>query len=106
MTGLKPSETAARLGGRAAGMKLKEIKVIGTLSGNCTEICRMPDFPFEMLCTETCKIIPAIYKFRELSLNFPKLADWLCMGWLSCLAAWGQEYFFYTIYASQISMSP
>ena len=30
MTGLKPSETAAWLGGRAAGMKLKEIKVIGT----------------------------------------------------------------------------
>ena len=26
-------------------------------------------------------------KFRELSLNFPKLADWLCMGRPSCPAA-------------------
>ena len=31
-------------------------------------------------------------KFRELSLNFPKLADWLCMGWPSCLAALGREF--------------
>ena len=35
--------------------------------------------------TQWCKIITA--KFRELILNFPKLADWLCMGWPSCLAA-------------------
>ena len=39
--------------------------------------------------TELCKIIPA--KFRELSLNFPKLADWLCMGWASCLVALRRE---------------
>ena len=26
-------------------------------------------------------------KLRELSLNFPKLADWLRMDWSSCLAA-------------------
>ena len=26
-------------------------------------------------------------KFRELSSNFLKLADWLCMGWPICLAA-------------------
>ena len=39
--------------------------------------------------TESCKIIPA--KFRELSLNFPKLADWLCMSWQGCLAALRQE---------------
>ena len=26
-------------------------------------------------------------KLSELSLNFPKLADWLCMGWSVCQAA-------------------
>ena len=26
-------------------------------------------------------------KLREFSLNFPKLADWLCMGWSVCQAA-------------------
>ena len=31
-------------------------------------------------------------KFSGLSLNFPKLADWLCMGWPSCLAALGREF--------------
>ena len=31
-------------------------------------------------------------KFRELSLNFPKLADWLCMGWPSCLALEGGNF--------------
>ena len=31
-------------------------------------------------------------KFRELSLNFPRLADWLCMGWPSCLAALEREF--------------
>ena len=31
-------------------------------------------------------------KLRELSLNFPKLADWLYIGWLSCLAALGREF--------------
>ena len=31
-------------------------------------------------------------KLRELSLNFPKLADWLYIGWLSCLAALGWEF--------------
>ena len=31
-------------------------------------------------------------KFRELILNFPKLADCLCMGWLSCLAALGRKF--------------
>ena len=31
-------------------------------------------------------------KFRELSLNFPKLADWLSMGRPSCLAALGREF--------------
>ena len=39
----------------------------------------------QTVSTESCKIIPA--KFRELSLNFQKLADWLCMGWPRCLAA-------------------
>ena len=32
------------------------------------------------LTTEWCKIVAP--KFGELSLNFPKLADWLCIGWL------------------------
>ena len=31
-------------------------------------------------------------KLWELGLNFPKLADWLCMGWPSCLAALGREF--------------
>ena len=26
-------------------------------------------------------------KLSEFSLNFPKLADWLCMGWSVCQAA-------------------
>ena len=31
-------------------------------------------------------------KFREFSLNFPKLADWLCMGWPSILVVLGREF--------------
>ena len=31
-------------------------------------------------------------KLRELSLNFSKLADWLCIGWPSCLAALRREF--------------
>ena len=31
-------------------------------------------------------------RFRELSSNFPKLADWLCIGWPSCLGALGREF--------------
>ena len=31
-------------------------------------------------------------KFRELSLSFPKLVDWLCTGWPSCLAALRLEF--------------
>ena len=37
----------------------------------------------ESTLEKSCKIIPA--KFRELSLNFPKLADWLCMQGLAKL---------------------
>ena len=44
------------------------------------------DFPWS---TECWKIIPV--KFQELSLNFPKLADWLSMGRPSCLAALRRE---------------
>ena len=42
------------------------------------------------LCTGLCKRNGA--KFRELSSNFPKLADWLCMGWQIYLAAHGREF--------------
>ena len=41
------------------------------------------------LSLESCKIVPA--KFQEFSYHFPKLADWLCMGWASCLAALRRE---------------
>ena len=41
------------------------------------------------LRTELCRIVPA--KLWELSGNFPKLADWLCIGWPSCLAALRRE---------------
>ena len=38
------------------------------------------------------RIIGNSAKFRELSFNFPKLADWLCIGWPNCLAALGREF--------------
>ena len=42
------------------------------------------------LCAGLCKRNGT--KFRELSSNFPKLGDWLCMSWPFCLAALGREF--------------
>ena len=72
---------------KRAGMILQvvachhEYKLINSVTGS---------YPVGSYCTGLSKRNCA--KFRELSLIFPKLADWLCMGWPTCLAALGREF--------------
>ena len=71
---------------KPSDVNLLESSMLNTL--NYTTYCNPVPFVLNLACTEFSKRNGA--KFGKLSMNFPKMADWLCMGWPSCPAALGR----------------
>ena len=71
---------------KPSDVNLLESSMLNTL--NYTTYCNPVPFVLNLACTEFSKRNGA--KFGKLSMNFPKMADWLWMGWPSCPAALGR----------------